>query len=632
MATILIVDDDPTFVHLLTNLIASFGETPISATQGASVFQIMKEEQVDLILLDIYMPIISGMTLIKQLKNHKEYQHIPVIMITGSGNISLMTECFEAGASDFITKPVSPVVLQARLSSILEKQKDIARLEKEITERKKAEAALRKLSVAVEQSPDILFLTDAQYRIEYANPKCLTITGYQLDEVFKQKPTIFQAPNSDSPKYDHIFQTVSKKGTWKGKICNQKKNGEIFWVSCSISPILNDQGQLTNYLSIQEDITDRIKAEYILAQQTISLKISENRLRTIIEATADGIVVVGRDKHIHFINPAAESLLGQPAKKLLGELFQYPLDSQKTTEIIINRPEAGEISADLQVVETETDDGPVWVASIREVPQRTAKLIPEQPTEKVINSQLQPHDCLLNDGHKHASNFLSNISHEFRTPMHAILSFAGFGIKKIHQAPPEKLLHYFEQIKLSANRLMPLINDLLDLSSLESGKLPFKTISQDIVPVILSVIQEQQKIANEKHISITLCQPQCQTCAIFNKNGIIKVIRNILQNAIHFSAEQSVVSVEITNDSKDNRQWLRVRISDEGIGIPENDLINIFCKFFQCEQIQHPSGGTGMGLAICKHIILEHGGNIWAENNPDKGACFSFTLPVTVEQ
>jgi len=635
MANILIVDDDPTFVHLLTNLIASFGATPISAMQGANFFQILKEESIDLILLDIYMPIVSGLTLIKQLKNKKAYQDIPVIMITGTNNLKLMNECFEAGASDFITKPISPVVLQARLTSILEKQKDIIRLKQEIAERKKAETSLRKLSIAMEQSPNILFLTDAKGRIEYANPKCLEITGYQLEEIIARSPHIFQATNANTPSYDHIIRTMNKTDIWKGKLCNQKRNGELFWVSCSISPVLNDEGKVTSFLSIQEDITDKMQAEAILAQKTRSLKISENRLRTIIEATHDGIVVVGQDKVIHFVNPAAERLLGKTAKKLLGELFQYPLTPNQMTEIKIERFEKPDIVADLRVVQTETDDGSVWVASIREIPHIKQNLKQKDNFQDVfienVHTQNQVETEQGNtegDDLMIPSDNISNMSHEFRTPMHAILSFANFGIKKIEKSSREKLLHYFEQIKLSANRLMPLINNLLELYSLESGKRQLETRSQDIVSIILLVIQDQKIIADEKQIKISFIPPQCKTIVPINKNGMIKVIRNILHNAIHYSDEKTTIRIHIESITENEKNYLMIHISDEGIGIPDKDLSHIFSKFYQCEHTRQNSGGTGIGLSICKHIILKHGGKIWAKSNTEKGASFYFTLPV----
>jgi len=637
MANILIVDDDPTIVHLLTNLIDSFGETPITAMQGSNFFQIIEEESIDLILLDIYMPIVNGLTLIRQLKSNNAYQHIPVIMITGMDNLNMMTECFEAGAADFITKPFSPVVLQARLTSILERQKDIIRLQQEIAERKKAEISLRKLSVAMEQSPNILFLTDERYRIEYANPQCIQITGYQLDEILGRSPQIFQADSEKTNTYDKIFKTMSKTEIWKGEICNQKKDGTLFWVSCSISPVLNEDRQVTHFLSIQEDISDRIKADNILAQKTESLKISENRLRMIIEATSDGIVVVGQDKVIHFVNPATENLLGKTAKNLVGQIFKYPLIPNKMTEIKIERTNQSDIVADLRVVKTETDDGLVWVASIRDISnkwettqnpstQSTQSELPQNtPIVKAPSSTELQNEPIHNE---HVQNIhtgiVSNMSHEFRTPMHAILSFANFGIKKIQDVSREKLLHYFEQIKLSANRLMPLINDLLELYNLESGKRLLTTRPQDILPIILLVIQEQQIVANEKQIKISLIPPECKTTVTINKNSMIKVVRNIVRNAIQFSGQKT--EIEITIGCK--RNYLEICISDEGVGIPEKDIQHIFSKFYQCEQSRPYDGSTGIGLAICKHIIIEHNGKIWAQNNIDKGASIYFTLPV----
>jgi PAS domain S-box-containing protein len=639
MANILIVDDDPTFVHLLTNLIANFGETPITAIQGANFFQIIEEESIDLILLDIYMPIINGLTLIKQLKRNKAYQHIPVIMITGSSNPDKMTECFEAGASDFISKPITPVILQARLTSILEKQKDIERLKQEISERKKAETSLRKVSIAMEQSPNILFLTDARNRIEYANPKCIEITGYKRNEIIGYTPQVFQASGESTQSYGQIFKTMTKTDTWKGKLCNQKKNGEQFWVSCSISPVLNDEGHVTNYSYIQEDITDRMKSEKELALRTQSLKISENRLRTIIETTYDGIVVIGQDKVIHFVNPAAEKILGKTAKNLIGQLFQFPLKPNQMNEIKIKRPGKSDIDADLRVVLTETDDGRVWVASIREikhVPEKhhqtetiKTESIQKNSMENAIAQESAAQEVVNKNLHEqNISGIVSNMSHEFRTPMHAIMSFTNFGIKKIKEAPREKLLHYFEQIKLSANRLMPLINDLLELYNLESGKHLLQIRSQDIVPIIMVVIQEQQAIANDKQIKISLIPPQCETIAQISKNDMIKVVRNILQNAIHFSDKNSTVRIQIESMVEDKKKYLVIGISDEGIGIPENELKNVFSKFYQCEHNRPHGGGTGIGLAICKHIVFKHGGKIWAEKNEKKGACIYFSLPI----
>jgi len=635
MSKILIVDDDPAFVHLLTNLISSFGETPITSTQGANLFSILEEEAIDLILLDIYMPIVSGLTILKKIKSNENYEHIPVIMITGSDEMDIMTECFESGASDFIKKPVSPVILQARLSSILDRQSSIKRLEKEINERKRAESSLRKLSIAVEQSPGIVFLTDPSGRIEYANPKCIETTGYNFEEILGQTPQIFESGNLNSSMYHKIWGTISKGKTWKGELCNRRKDGGLFWVLCSISPVFDENGKISNFLSVQEDITERIKAEKALAKKTIALQVSEERLRTIIETTEDAIVIVGKDKEIHFVNPGAEKLFCKTAKELLGNKFPYPLVLNQMKEIKIIRPNQPDILADLRVVQTETDNEKVWVASIRKMPEKKIekqfieKSIPEVKTAE--KPKIEP-EITLNSAEKVQKTnieFLSNISHEFRTPMHAILSFANFGIKKSNDVPRQKLRHYFDQIKTSADRLMPLIDDLLELSNLEAGKISYKKTKQDILSTLQAVINEQKKFADEKNINIQLFHPEYKTYAIFNKAAIVKVIRNILQNSIQFSSENSNIYIITENIIDDNKvSWLMVKVSDEGIGIPEQDLHEIFFKFIQSSKTKNSAGGAGLGLAICKHIISNHKGQIWAENNKSKGATISFILPI----
>jgi len=635
MANILIVDDDATFVHLLTNLIASFGDTPLTATQGTQVFNIIEEEEIDLLLLDIFMPILSGIEILKKIKNKSEYKHIPVIMITGSTKASLMTECFEAGASDFITKPISPIVLQARLSTILGKQKDIKRLEKEIRDRKNAESSLRKLSVALEQSPGMFFLTDPIGNIEYANLRCFERTGFQLEEILGRKPVIFQSGEIKGVTYDNIWNIISKGGTWEGNLCNRKKNGELFWVHCSISPVFTDQGRLSNFLIVQEDISDKLKAEKELNQKTESLRISERRLRTIIEATHDGIVVIGKNKEIQFVNPAAEKLLGSYAKELLGEKFWYPLTLNQLTEIIIQRPNDKDIIAEYRVIETETDEGKVWVASFKKIKDNDE---PNNNNDKKLKQQFKPSeqkcqntptDIVDAESATPKSDFIANISHEFRTPMHAILSFANFGIKKTGHVPDEKIIHYFEQIKNSANRLMPLVDNLIELSSLEAGIIECHMLEHDIFPIIMVVVQEQEKIAEKKQINFQVSHSEAQAKAKLSKSCIIKVVRHILQNAIRFSKEQSTITISIDCYYENNHPFQKISFSDNGMGIPEQELKDIFLKFFQSSKTKTTAGGTGIGLAICKHIIEKHGGKIWAENNPDQGATIAFTLPVS---
>ncbi len=235
------------------------------------------------------------------------------------------------------------------------------------------------------------------------------------------------------------------------------------------------------------------------------------------------------------------------------------------------------------------------------------------------------------------SDFLANMSHELRTPMHGILSFSKFGLSKYAKVDREKLKGYFENIYGSGTRLLKLLNSLLDLAKLEAGKEDFSFIETDINVIALSIKNELDALAVEKNLKIKtnfLCEKLIVEC---DGEKICQVIHNILGNAYKFTPEGKSISILIENTQMIagrktvNSQLVdavKVTISDEGIGIPDDELDHVFDKFAQSSKTDNGSGGTGLGLAICSEIIERHHGKIWAENNTDIGASFIFELPL----
>ena len=235
------------------------------------------------------------------------------------------------------------------------------------------------------------------------------------------------------------------------------------------------------------------------------------------------------------------------------------------------------------------------------------------------------------------SSFLANISHELRTPLHGILSFAEMGMEKVQNAPVEKLLRYFNRIEESGIRLLKLLNNLLDLSKLEAGKMQFSMESGNLQEVILTVIQENDLILKEKSLTVSISLPEnATTTAYFDFDKMLQVIRNILSNAIKFSQPDKIISIKIDNallpqgrrsSDPTNIPAICVTISDQGVGIPESELETIFDKFVQSSKTKTGKGGTGLGLSITKEIINSHNGKIIAQNNPEGGSAVTFIIP-----
>lgn len=222
------------------------------------------------------------------------------------------------------------------------------------------------------------------------------------------------------------------------------------------------------------------------------------------------------------------------------------------------------------------------------------------------------------------SAFLANMSHELRTPLHGILAYTEFGLNRDASVLPTKLDEYFERIQICGQTLLHLLNSLLDLARLESGKLSFDFEPSDMGQVIReSECRFAGKLRERKiHVRYTgLDEP---LVAEIDKEKIQQVAGNLLSNALNFAPEGSVVDVS----ARRSADSVRIEFRDRGPGIPAEELEAVFDKFVQSSRTRSGAGGTGLGLAICRQIVEAHGGRIWAANHPSTGAVFSILLPV----
>ncbi|GAB3258924.1 PAS domain S-box protein [Chitinimonas naiadis] len=220
------------------------------------------------------------------------------------------------------------------------------------------------------------------------------------------------------------------------------------------------------------------------------------------------------------------------------------------------------------------------------------------------------------------SEFLANMSHELRTPMHAVLSFAELGERRSQDTGAEKLQHYFGRIRQSGQRLLQILNDLLDLSKLEAGKMSYQMQSLDVTPIVAEVADEFLPLARERGITLETVLGEALPRVKGDALRLIQVLRNLLSNGIKFSPAGSTVHLHAWHE--DGQVILAV--DDEGVGIPAEELAVIFDKFIQSSKTKTGAGGTGLGLAISREIVEAHGGAIRAENRPGGGARFVLSL------
>ena len=237
------------------------------------------------------------------------------------------------------------------------------------------------------------------------------------------------------------------------------------------------------------------------------------------------------------------------------------------------------------------------------------------------------------------SEFLANMSHEVRTPLHGILSFARFGTKRTEadaggdEADRLKLRGYFEKIGVSGDRLLCLVNDLLDLSKLEAGRMEMDLAHADLRRIIENVVDEVASLVSERSLTLRLELPDEPVDARVDGPRLMQVVRNLLGNAVKFTPAGGVITVSLeAADGGSGRSagagaGAVIRVRDDGPGVPEDELEAIFEQFVQSSATRSGAGGTGLGLPITRRIVERHGGRVSAANGPAGGAIFTVEAP-----
>jgi signal transduction histidine kinase len=222
------------------------------------------------------------------------------------------------------------------------------------------------------------------------------------------------------------------------------------------------------------------------------------------------------------------------------------------------------------------------------------------------------------------SEFLANMSHELRTPMNAILGFTEMMIDELYGEVPDELMEPLTDIQVNGRHLLRLINDVLDLSKIEAGRMELALAEYSVHEIVDVAYASLRSLAAEKGLVFLTRVPEDLPIAYGDSNRLTQCLMNLCGNAIKFTKQGRVeIAVELAGED------LIYRVSDTGIGIPESELENVFAEFQQVDAtITREFGGTGLGLAITKKFAEMHGGRVWAESSVGKGCTFFMCVPL----
>lgn len=486
-----------------------------------------------------------------------------------------------------------------------------SRLLDTLKEQENSRKILEEQAQLLELAHDTIITRDLDGKITFWNHGAEAMYGWKKAEALGKVFYALLKTRFPQP-WAELEANLLAQGYWEGELVHTRSDGNTITVASRWVLQKDRAGNPVKILEINNDITDRKQAEEATAQ-----------LAAIVASSHDAIISKNLDGSVQTWNASAEHLFGYSAAEMIGKPISYliPPDRQAEENSILAQLHRGERIQQYETVRQHKDgtllDVSLTISPIEDIEGKiigVSKIIRDITERRKIDRM--------------KTEFISIVSHELRTPLTAIRGSLGLLAAGVYHNKPEKGKEMLEIAAQQTDRLVRLVNDILDLQRLESGKIQLMMQSCDAAALIEQSVNVMRGNAEANQITISVNAMAIQVWA--SADTIVQTLTNLLSNAIKFSPANSKISISVEAiDSAGKNPNALFQVKDCGRGIPADKIETIFERFQQVDASDaRQKGGTGLGLAICRRIIEQHRGKIWAESVLGEGSCFYFTLPL----
>lgn len=435
----------------------------------------------------------------------------------------------------------------------------------------------------------------------------------------------------------YISPDVRKDTTFKNR--TMEKQGVI---SAAYIPIMSKTKRPLGTLAVGSRKLRKFSKEKINLLQTfgsqLGMALDNARLydeitkgkayiENLVENAADVIICTDLNDLILTWNRGAEVILGYSKEEVIGEHLSILLPPERFHELEEMRAKVQNYGPlrDIEVRAVRKGGVMIYLSlSVSPIRDSDGKIVSFLRVAKDVTEKHR-YQRRLKELDKMKSDFVSNVSHELRTPLTSIKGSVDNMIDGLTGPLNEKQVRYLTRIKSNTDRLSRLINDILDLSRIESGRMELRPANVPLAALAREVAEHLRPLALEKLIQLEVPVSHPGVTVWADRDKVTQILMNLISNAVKFTPPHGKVTVVV---QRNEDGWVAVSVRDTGPGIRPEDTGKIFDKFYQATQpTNRKVTGTGLGLAISKSLVEMHGGKIWVDSKEDAGSTFSFTLP-----